>query len=85
MDVTDETLLRLYRISPLNVPITKIGRCLDLLSDDDRGQLIRSLGKRRPRSDRERQVLLHYALTKGVGGLAFIDYLGGFDQTSLPN
>lgn len=78
MELSDATLVNLYRIDPANVPITKIGRCLGLLSEEDGEALMRSLTRRRPRNDIEREILLHFALTKGIGGLLFVNALGGF-------
>lgn len=80
MDIDDETLVKLCAIAPENVPITKIARCLRLLSDQSRkDRLVQSLTRRRPRNDRERRVLLYYASTYGIGGLLFIEALGGFE------
>ena len=83
MDIDDQTLAKLSRISPHLVPITKIGRCLKLLDDVERIELLSSLTKRRPRNDRERRILLFYAQISGAGGLLFIDALGGFEGQRL--
>jgi len=79
MDIEDKTITKLCKISPDLVPTTMIGRCLKILDDiEDRQRLLRSITKRRPRNEMERRVLLYYASTTGIGGLMFIDMLGGF-------
>ncbi len=79
MDIEDKTLIKLCRISPEMVPLSKIGVCLPLLDSEGKQRLLGSLTKRRPRSDRERRILLYYASHHGVGGVLFIDALGGFE------
>jgi len=78
MEMSDADLVSLYRINPINVPIGMIGRCVRLLPEEDQTLLVRSVTRRRPRNAQERRILLHYAITKRVGGLLFIDALGGF-------
>lgn len=81
MDLSDDDLLMLFRVDPINVPTTMICRCLHLLhAEGDRSRLIRSVTRRRPRTERERLILLHYALNHKMGGVAFIDMLGGFSR-----
>ena len=79
MEMDDDTLKALFKIGPESVPLTKVARCTRLLGKEDRKTLIRSLTKRRYRNDREREVLLHYAKSEGIGGVLFIDALGGFE------
>ena len=80
MDIDTDTLLNLCKMSPECVPISKIGRCLDAMDcTQSRDRLISSLTKRKPRSERERQILLYYATTYGIGGVLFIDALGGYE------
>ena len=78
MDMSDDTLLALFRTSPINVPTTMMARCARLLDEGATSRLIRTATQRRPRNERERQILLHYAMNKGVGGVLFIDSLDGF-------
>lgn len=78
MEIDDKTLINLYKISPDMVPLLKVKDCLKLLTGDDREKLIRSLTRRAPRTESERRTLLYYASTHGIGGLLFIDALGGF-------
>ncbi|MDX5412780.1 MAG: hypothetical protein LPK02_07010 [Rhodobacterales bacterium] len=77
--MTDETLLHLFRLNPRMIPITKIGQCMALLDADGRKVLLRSLTQRKPSTARERDILLHYALAEGIGGVLFVDALGGFE------
>lgn len=80
MDIDTDTLLNLCKMSPECVPISKVGTCLDAMtSEEERSRLISSLTRRKPRSERERAILLYYATTYGIGGVLFIDALGGFE------
>lgn len=79
MDIPDDMLLRMVRLDPVCVPITKIGRCLRITQGSDRDKILASITKRRPRNDRERQSLLALSLATGVGGIAFVDSLSGFE------
>lgn len=85
MHVDDSTLIRLSKMSPELVPLTKVDRCLSLLDGDEEAtsDLVRSLTKRRPRNDRERRLLLSYALRYKIGGVLFVDYLGGFTEQAV--
>jgi len=80
MDIPDDLLVAMFRVDARNVPITMIGRCLRLLDDEDRGVLIASITQRRPRNDLERETLLSLALNRRVGGVLFVEKLGGFDK-----
>lgn len=79
VDLADKTLRRLAAIAPLSIPVSKIARAMALCDDEGRAALRSSIARRRPRDDRERQALLSLALSTGAGGVAFVDFLGGFD------
>jgi hypothetical protein len=84
MDIDTDTLLNLCKMSPECVPISKVGTCLAAMqSESDRGKLISSLTRRKPRSERERITLLYYATTYGIGGVLFVDALGGYKGQRL--
>lgn len=78
MDIPDDMLCKMFRADPVLVPLVRIGRCMMLLDEQDRQVLLDSLTRRKPQTDRERRILLHYALTEGIGGVLFVDALGGF-------
>lgn len=81
MQISDKALVRLFKLDPIAVPSAMLRRCMGLLSDPaDKVRLFETLGRRRPRSERERQVLLELALASRRGDLiGLIDLCGGFE------
>lgn len=82
MELSDQNIVDLCRINPMIVPIPKISRCLQLLEGKEKSDLLKTISKRKPRNDHEREILLNLALHHRTGGLMMIDYLGGFDLSN---
>lgn len=81
MEIDDKTLVNMFRLDPVLVPIKQITRCSKLLTSPvDRERLMRTITRRKPRHDEERRALLQLALKTGRGGVFFVDMLGGFDN-----
>lgn len=80
MDIDDDMIRRMVRLEPRMLPICMIARGLRVLEGDERDRLVASIVRRKPRNDRDRRTLLTLSLATGVGGLLFVDLLGGFER-----
>lgn len=76
----DQIILRLARLDTRLVPVRMLARALRLTDGELRAALREEIARRAPRGEGERRELVSLALSHGVGGVALIDHLGGYER-----